>query len=286
MNTAHSRPTDSSRPRRSQLYVPANNEKMVAKAATLDADSVVLDLEDSVPPDAKEQARATLRRLVAALDWGGRELCVRINPLSSLESYRDLLLVSGLDRVDAIVVPKAEVGVGQAYRATGKHLIPIIETARGLLKVGDIVAEEGVVAVTWGAGDLAYSVGGSVDAYSSNIYVRTLVVACAVSAGITAIDKVYFNVADTAGFIKDAEEAKRFGFTGKQVIHPSQIDPANKVFTPTKEEVDWANRVLAAYEDARRTGRGAVRVDDSLVDEVHVRMARSILQRLKATSDQ
>lgn len=267
------------RRRRSQLYVPANNERMLMKASTLDADSVIIDLEDSVPPEAKEEARTTLQRLVGQLEWGSKELCVRINPLNSIESYRDILLVSSLERVDAIVVPKADVGLGSIYTATGRPLIPIIETAKGLLRVEDIVCEEGVVAVTWGAADMAYSFGGSVDAFSANTYIRTKVAAAAATHGVEAIDKVYFDVNDLEGFSADAREAKKYGFSGKQVIHPNQIAPANTIFSPTKEEVEWAKRILEAYEEGRRSGRGAVRLNNELVDEVHVRIAKNILLR-------
>jgi len=268
-----------SRPRRSQLYAPGNNEKLIVKASKLDADSVVLDLEDSVPAEMKEEARRLIGRLVPELDWGKREVCVRINPLNKLDSYRDLLLVSTLDRVDSIVVPKADVGLGSIYNATGKSLIPIVETARGLLRVEDIVCEEGVVAVTWGAADMAFSFGGSLDAFSSNAYIRTKIAAAAVTHGVEAIDKVYFDVEDTEGFAAEAREAKKYGFSGKQVIHPNQIGPANSVFTPTAEELEWAQRILRVYEEGRRAGRGAVRMDDELVDEVHVRIAKGIIQR-------
>ncbi len=267
------------RGRRSQLYVPANNERMLSKASTLDADSVIFDLEDSVPPEAKEGARSILQRVVGELDWSSKEVCVRINPLTSIESHRDILLVAGLERVDAIVVPKADVGLGSIYAATGKWLIPIIETARGLLRVEDIVCEEGVVAVTWGAADMAFSFGGSVDAFSANAYVRTKVAAAAVTHGVEAIDKVYFDVDDVEGFAADAREAKKYGFSGKQVIHPNQIAPANTIFSPTREEVEWAQKILEVYEEGRRSGRGAVRLNNELVDEVHVRIARNILGR-------
>ncbi|MEM0120493.1 MAG: aldolase/citrate lyase family protein, partial [Thermoprotei archaeon] len=139
---------------------------------------------------------------------------------------------------------------------------------------------EGVVAVTWGAADMAFSFGGSVEAFSNNAYVRTKVAAAAAAHGVEAVDKVYFNVEDVEGFIADCREAKKYGFSGKQVIHPSQIAPANTIFSPTKEEVEWAQKILEAYEEGRKSGRGAIRLDNELVDEVHVRIAKKILQRL------
>jgi citrate lyase subunit beta/citryl-CoA lyase len=265
--------------RRSQLYVPANVERMITKASKLEADSVVFDLEDSVPSQSKEEARSLIRRVLNELDWGSKEVCVRINPLTSLDSYRDLLAVSYLDRVDTLVVPKADVGIGMVYRATGKPLIPIVETARGLLRIEDIAAEQGVVALTWGAADMAFSFGGSVDAFSSNICVRTKVAATAAAHGLDALDKVYFDVTDIEGFTAEAREAKKYGFCGKQVIHPNQIAPANAVFSPTVEEIEWAQRILSAYEEGRKAGKGAVRVGDELVDEVHVRIAERIILR-------
>ena len=164
-------------------------------------------------------------------------------------------------------------------KATGKALIPIVETARGVLHIEDVVRSEGVVAVTYGAGDLATSVGGDVEAYGRNIYVKTRLVIAAAAYGLEAIDRVFFDLEDDDGFRAEALEAKHLGFVGKQVVHPNQVRLANEVFTPTEDETRWAKEVVAAYEAAARAGRGAVRVRDRLVDAVHYCGAKKTLER-------
>ncbi|MCG2863548.1 MAG: CoA ester lyase [Vulcanisaeta sp.] len=269
-------------PRRSQLFVPGNNEHMIRKAALeLNPDSVIIDLEDAVPVNAKEDARRLIRELLPQLDWGNKELCVRVNAPDTPWFYGDVDTVMRIDNVRCIVVPKAEFSLDFIYRATGREIEPIIETARGLLNLEDIVRSEGVTAVSYGVADFALSVGGSLQAYESNQVIKTMVVAAARAYGVDPIDRVYFDIKDLDGFRRDCVEAKSLGFVGKQVIHPSQIPIANEVFSPSKEEVEWARRVVEAYERAVKEGRGAINLDGKLVDYVHYRLARRILEIAK-----
>lgn len=269
-------------PRRSQLFVPGNNERMIRKAALeLNPDSVIIDLEDAVPVNAKEDARRLIRELLPQLDWGNKELCVRVNAPDTPWFYGDVDTVVRIDNVRCIVVPKAEFSLDFIYRATGREIEPIIETARGLLNLEDIVRSEGVTAVSYGVADFALSVGGSLQAYESNQVIKTMVVAAARAYGVDPIDRVYFDIKDLDGFRRDCVEAKSLGFVGKQVIHPSQIPIANEVFSPSKEEVEWARRVVEAYERAVKEGRGAINLDGKLVDYVHYRLARRILEIAK-----
>ncbi|MCG2895116.1 MAG: CoA ester lyase [Vulcanisaeta sp.] len=269
-------------PRRSQLFVPGNNEHMIRKAALeLNPDSVIIDLEDAVPVNAKEDARRLIRELLPQLDWGNKELCVRVNAPDTPWFYGDVDTVMRIDNVRCIVVPKAEFSLDFIYRATGREIEPIIETARGLLNLEDIVRSEGVTAVSYGVADFALSVGGSLQAYESNQVIKTMVVAAARAYGVDPIDRVYFDIKDLDGFRRDCVEAKSLGFVGKQVIHPSQIPIANEVFSPSKEEVEWARRVVETYERAVKEGRGAINLDGKLVDYVHYRLARRILEIAK-----
>jgi len=265
--------------RRSQLYVPANNPRMIAKAAGLEADSIVFDLEDAVPPDEKEEARQSLGSALRKADWGHRELGVRINAPGTPNGERDLAALGSELLISMLVVPKAESDLSSLGQATGKALIPIIETARGVMHVEDVFRSEGVVAVTYGAGDLATSVGGDVEAYGRNVFVKTLLVIAAAAYGLEAIDRVFFDLENDNGFRAEALEAKRLGYVGKQVVHPDQVRLANEVFTPTQDEIRWAKEVVAAYEAAAGEGRGAIRVQDRLVDAVHYRGAKKTLER-------
>lgn len=265
--------------RRSQLYVPANNPRMVAKAASLEADSIVFDLEDAVPPDEKDAARKSVAAALAQEGWGTRELGVRINAPGTPEGQKDVAVLGSESRLSVLLVPKAESDLSPLARATGKALIPLIETPLGVLRVEEVVRSHGVVAVTYGAGDLATSVGGDVAAYGRNAYVKTLLVVAAAAYGIDAIDRVYFDLEDGEGFRAEAVEARRLGYVGKQVVHPDQVRLANEIFAPTEEELAWAREVVQAYEAAARSGRGAIRVRNRLVDAVHYRDAKRVLER-------
>ncbi|ADL19841.1 Citryl-CoA lyase beta subunit-like protein [Acidilobus saccharovorans 345-15] len=263
--------------RRSQLYVPGNNEHMIRKSTELEADSVIIDLEDAVPPDKKDEARDLLRRLVKELDWGRRELAVRVNSPSTKEGLKDLALLSELD-VDLVVIPKAEGDLSFIHRSLGVSLEPIVETARGLARIEDLVTSEGVAAITYGPADLALSVGGQAQRYQRNEYAKTAIVVYAKAYGVDPIDSVFFDLRDLAGFEAECREARALGYVGKQVIHPSQIPIANAVFTPSKEELELAREIVKAYESAARQGRGAIRFRDQLVDYVHYATAKRLLE--------
>jgi citrate lyase subunit beta/citryl-CoA lyase len=250
--------------RRSMLFVPGNDERKIRKSAELDADSYIFDLEDSVPPDDKERARELLSKLLQELDWRGKEICVRINPIHTANGILDLVYISRWDKVSCIMIPKAEGDLSFIYRATGRSILPLIETAKGLLRIEDIARSEGITAITWGPADLALSVGGELSAYE----------------GIDAIDKVYFKIEDLEGFRRDAIEAKKLGYVGKTVIHPSQIEIANEIFIPSKEEIEWARKVIELFDEAVKKGKGAARMGDQMIDAVHYRIARRILERI------
>lgn len=263
--------------RRSQLYVPGNMERMIHKSRPLGADSIILDLEDAVPAGQKEKARALVSESVSEVEWGRTELCVRINSPSSLQGKADIARLGSLDRLDAFVIPKAEGDLSTIHRSTGKRLIPIIETARGLSGIDQVIGSEGVDAVTYGAADFALSVAGSVSEYLENVYVKTKIVVAARSAGIDPIDNVFFDLKDTSGFEKSAKQARALGFSGKQLVHPSQIRIANRVFSPSREELKWARKVLGAYNKSSRSGKGAMALEGVLVDEVHRKLAKRML---------
>lgn len=265
--------------RRSQLYVPGNNPRMVAKAATLEADSLIFDLEDAVPPDQKLETRNAMGSRLSGHDWGPREVCVRVNALATPEGPGDVEAVARLEPVRTLVIPKAEEDLSFLSRRTGKGLIPIVETALGLARIEDVIRSEGVVAVTYGAGDFAVSVGGTIAAYARNPYVKTRIVVTASAYGVDAIDQVHFDLKDVDGFRAEATESKSLGYVGKQVVHPEQVTLANAIFSPDPDEVAWAQEVVRAYEVAARSGKGAVRVRDQLVDAVHFRWAEKVLER-------
>lgn len=264
--------------RRSQLYVPSTSEKMIRKSTELRADSIIFDLEDSVPPEEKEKAREILGSLLKELNWDKKELCVRINPLQLLYSYRDIEMVAREDKITCLVIPKAENDLSFLHRATGKSLIPLIETARGIMGIEDIVRSDGIIGVSYGIADLSLSLGGNYNTYGKNEYIKTLIVTVARSYDVDAIDKVFFDLKDIEGFRRECEEAKNLGFSGKQVVHPTQVEIANEIFSPSKEEIEWAKKVIDAYEKAIKEGKGAIRLDDKLIDYVHYKLAKKVIE--------
>ncbi len=279
--------------RRSQLFVPGNDEHKIRKSLELKCDSIIFDLEDAVPANEKSKARDLLARLLSELDWGGgnkkknirKELCLRVNPINSPYFDGDVSKFNEEEKISSLVIPKAEGGgaLGRAQGLSGgKNLIPLIETARGLLQIEDIVRTQGVVAVSFGAADFANSVGGSTKAYSGNVYVKTKIAVAARAYGVDPIDNVYFDLSNLEGFREEAIRSKELGFVGKQVVHPAQIEIANEVFSPSAEEVERAKRVVEAYEQASSSGAGAIRMNDELVDAVHYRSAKLLLERKSA----
>lgn len=265
------------RARRTQLYVPGNNEKMILNSINLPADSIIFDLEDSVPPEYKQRARNILSKFISANDFGKKEICVRMNSISSKESFKDLKFIMKLNKIDTVVIPKAELGISTIYKLTGIPTIPIIETPKGFSEVDKILNEEGVEAVAWGSGDLSLSLGGLESRYSHNEYVRTRILVSAKLSEIDAIDKVYFNIGDIEGFRKDCIEAKSLGFSGKQVVHPSQLTEAMKIFSPSKDEILFAEKVMRSYLKSIKSGKGALKIDGRLIDSVNVKIAQRIL---------
>lgn len=266
---------------RSLLYVPGGDERKLAKAALgLGADAVILDLEDAVPPDRKDEARRLVARVLGEYEWEGVKVCVRINGVGSPFAADDIAWLARLDRVDCVVLPKAERGHSSViYKLTGKPVMPIIETPRGFMEVADIVGEEGVIAVNWGPADLASYIGGSLHALEQAEWLRLVLSLAAHSVGVDPIDKVYFKIDDLEGLREDCLKAKSLGYTGKTVVHPSHVKVVNEVFTPSREEVEWAKRVVRAYKEAAQRGLGAVKVEGELIDAVHYRIALKILER-------
>lgn len=266
------------RVRRSQIYVPGNNEKMITKASGFTSDSVIFDLEDAVLPSEKENARSILSKKLEELEFHCGEICVRINSLSEKESARDLDAVAHMDSVDTIVIPKAETSVDQVFRSSGKRVIPLIESPMGFMNLEEIARSEGVDAIAWAGGDLSLLAGGELSAYERNPYVLSRIVLTARAYGLEAIDKVYFDINNIEGLVDEAINAKNYGFSGKQVIHPTHVKPVEDVFSPSDEDVTWARKVVNAFNESGNEGRGALRLDDQLIDMVHVRRAEKVLQ--------
>ena len=279
--------------RRSRLYVPGNNARVLAFADVFGPDCIILDLEDSVPPDEKDAARFLVREVLANLDFKDTEVWVRINPLP--RGGREDLEVVLPGRPHGICLPKAESPVEVAelaallYELEGRYgipwmvwIMPIIESPKGVLAAPEIaLASERVVCLAFGAEDYAAELGCGRE-WDVLLWARSRVVAAAAAAGIQASDTVYPDVEDEEGLIEEARRAKALGFDGKGAIHPLQLEPIHRAFAPTPEEISWAQGVVKAAEEAERRGLGAVAYQGRMVDRPVVLRAKRILEMARA----
>lgn len=268
---------------KSLLYLPANRPSAVAKARTLNADAVILDLEDAVQPDAKPAARAAA--VAAALEggWGSRHLFLRING-SGTPWHADDLIAAHIDGFAGVVAPKVETAAEAATivaHAGGRPLLAMIETPRGVLNAAAIAAVPGVAGLVAGLADLAKELNTGPDPERRPfLYAMSAMVIAAKAAGIAVFDGVCIDVHNQAALRNEAAQAKMLGFDGKTLIHPGQVDPCNDVFAPSAEEIAQARALIAAYEAALNEGRGVATQDGQLVEILHVARARALLARL------
>lgn len=297
------------RPRRTVHVVPGSSEKFLAKIPGLDADQIVLDLEDAVAPGEKERARALVVQTLRDLELPGKTLSVRVNATDSPHCYRDVIaIVEGAgDRLGTIVLPKArgiadiawaDITLGQLELAGGLEPGAIgidaqIEDALGLVHCEAIAtASPRVEALHFGPGDYSASIGiptttigGSPEGYPGDHFnhVYSRIVVAARAAGIQAIDGPYGDLRDDDGLRTRARLVRALGFDGKWTIHPAQIATVNEVFTPTDEELARAEALLAAYDRATTgEGRGAALFEGEMVDEASRKMAERVVRSGRA----
>jgi citrate lyase subunit beta / citryl-CoA lyase len=288
------------RRRRSLHFVPGGNERMIAKALTLPADGLILDLEDAVPPDRKAATRPIVTRWLSELDFGGRERWVRMNPIATGLGVADLeATIAG--RPDGYVVPKprhagdvreiAQVLDRLEHRhriahGTTRLVLIATETPEGLLNIREVAAASPrTVTVSWGVEDLSAAMGLPRVRDASGRYLdiprhaRTMCAIAAAAAGLDALDTVYTDIADLEGLRRECEEGVAMGFSGKISIHPSQIEVINAAFTPAPDVVEEARELVAAFEEYRRRGVYAFRFKGQMVDAPHLTRAQKIIAR-------
>lgn len=294
----------SMRLRRSELATPASNDWMFEKAAACGADLVWLDLEDGVAPEMKEVARSKAIEGLRDLNWGHTVRAVRINSLDSPWAHDDIVdIVTGArDALDTVLVPKVasdrevwwvDVLLTQLETKLSLskqvRLEAVVETVEGLVNVDAIARSSSRLdALIFGSGDYSVSQGSRVntrlepvDHYPGDIwhYARSKILVAARLANLEAIDSTIANYRDIEAYEHSARQGAVLGYTGKCAIHPDQVVVANNVFTPTVDEVVQARRNLEAYAHGKRQGLGAVGLDGTLVDAIHVRRAKEVLAR-------
>ena len=282
------------RPRRSVLYVPGSNAKALAKARSLPCDGLILDLEDSVAPEAKEAARAAVAEAVAAGGWGPREVLVRVNARSTPWFEADIAALARAG-ADGIVLPKVETAEDVAAAVerlamrgapAGLPLWLTVETPRGVLAAADLAeARRSIRGLVAGTSDLTKELRARhVPGRAPLLHALSTIVLAARAHGLVALDGVHLALDDEAGFEAECRQGRDLGFDGKTLIHPRTIEATNRAFAPGPEEVRAARQLLAAWRTSREEGRGVAVLDGRLVEELHAREAERLVALAEAVA--
>ena len=280
------------RPRRSVLYVPGSNPKALAKARTLPCDGLILDLEDSVAPEAKAAARDAVLAAVAEGGFAPREVLVRGNALGTGWHAADVASVAA-SRADGLVLPKVETReevlatarlVTAGGAAEGLPLWLMIETPRGVLAADALAgAHPSVAGLVAGTSDLTKDLHARhAPSREPLLFSLSAIVLAARAHGLAALDGVHLALDDDSGFEAACRQGRDLGFDGKTLVHPRTVEAANRLFAPDPAEVEGARRLLAAWSVAREAGMGVAVLDGRLVEELHAREAARVVALAEA----
>lgn len=275
------------RPRRSVLYMPATNERALEKAKSLPADALIFDLEDAVPPDAKGSARDRAAEAARSGGYGTREIVIRINSLSGPWGHDDLAAVAR-SRADGICIPKLDSAdelteirkrLSDAGAPPELAIWAMMETPLAMLNAGNIAASAASAAnplavFVLGANDLIKETRVTLTPDRSAIlgWLSQCVLA-ARAYGVDILDSVYNNFGDMTGLERECRQGRELGMDGKTLIHPSQIETANGIFLPDDTEIDWARRIIAAFDEPENKGKAVITLDGKMVELLHREMA-------------
>jgi len=274
------------RPRRSALYMPASNVRALEKARTLPADAVILDLEDAVAPDAKKAAREQAVAAVKGKGFGPREVVIRVNSLDTRWSADDLAAAAAAGP-DAVLIPK--VSSAEELQAIGKKLAgapssmavwAMIETPVAILNIASIAAaakdsKTRLTVFVLGTNDIAKETRARiVPGRLPMLAALSTVILAARANGLDVLDGVFNDIQDTTGFKRECEDGRDLGFDGKTVIHPSQIEPCNAVYSPAEAEVAQAKKIVDAFAQPENKGKVVITVDGRMVELLHAEIAR------------
>jgi len=282
--------TSKDRPRRSRLYLPGNTPKLALNAGIYGADGIILDLEDSVSPQKKFEAAILVRNTLRALDFYGAERMVRINQLP--KGLDDLNFIVP-HNVNLILVPKCEsaeqiAAVNTRIKKIAEkcevsnpiHLMPILESAKGIMNALEIAMAENVVALAIGLEDYTADLGVQrTDEGLESLFARTQLVNCAVAAGIQAIDSVFSDISDMDALKKNVQASKALGFDGMGCIHPRQIKVIHDNYAPDEREILTAKRIVNAFHVASEEGLGVVSLGSKMIDPPVVKRAQTTIER-------
>lgn len=283
--------------RRTMLFVPGNNPGMLRDAHIYGADAIMIDLEDSVPVSEKDAARLLVYHVLKTLDYGRTEVLVRVNALSTPYGHDDYEAIVRA-KPDAIRMPKTETAqdvlnadalMTRIERDVGMEagtvrLFAAIESAKGVLNAPQIASSSSrLIGIALGAEDFLTDMKASRTPEGTELLTaRSMILLAARAAGIDAVDTVFSNINDEEGFANEVKLIKQLGFDGKSIINPRQIETVHKIFTPTPQEIEHAERVLEAGEEAAKRGSGVVSLDGKMIDKPIMTRAQRVLALAKA----
>jgi citrate lyase beta subunit len=283
--------------RRALLYVPGDDLRKIRKATTLGVDCICMDMEDGVALNRKIEARQTIADALQTIDFGHAERLARINAVGSGFETEDMTTVLPA-RPDGLVIPKVEYPEQIAFvsQVIASYedlfewprdsicLLVVVESARGIVNLPQIVAADPrLQAIIFGAEDFAGDIGATRTPEAWEVfYARSAVVTHAAAFGLQAIDMVDIDFTDTTGLQQEAEAGARMAFTGKQIIHPNQVNPVQQAFTPGDEAIAYALRLMQAFEENRQAGKGAFALDGKMIDAPLMKAAERVITLARA----
>jgi len=282
--------------RRALLYMPGDDWKKITKSITLGVDSICMDMEDGTAVSRKAEARATIAKALQELDFGVSEKLARINSVDSGWEKDDIDAVLPY-HPDGIVIPKVEsfkhvewasqiIETAELKYGWALNSIRILigaETAKGILNLKEIASHPRLDAIIFGGEDFAASIGATrtKDAIEL-LYARQAVIVACATFDLQAIDIVTIDYKDIEALRIESEFGARLGFSGKQIIHPAQVEPVQTAFTPNDEAIAYAKRIVETFEASQKEGKGAYSLDGKMIDMPLLKNARKVLERAKA----
>lgn len=270
---------------RSMLFAPGNKSELLEKFSKIQPDAAVIDLEDAVPDAEKTEARKNLQKYGSAAEGREFALFTRVNPIST--GYFELDIQAVPPEIDGVIIPKVssveeldEVQVILSRNSVEANIVVGIETVQGVVSASEILGNRSVVAAYFGAEDYVLDLGGVRTVGNDEVFLaRSQMGMASRLTGVPVIDQIVADFSDSKRFVKEAEQARALGFSGKLCIHPSQVHLANQSFSPSAEEIIRAEELLTAYDQAVSQGSASVVFDGQMVDEALAKQARRVLGR-------
>ena len=282
--------------RRALLYMPGDDRRKIEKALTLGVDCICMDMEDGVAVNRKAEARAAIAKALQELDFGQSEKLARINSVGTgwerddinavLPFHPDGIVIPKIESLDQLewgskIIEAAELQYGWPLNSI--RMLVGVETAKGILNLKEIASHPRLDGIIFGGEDFAASIGARRTRDASELlYARQAVVTACAAFGLQAIDIVYIDFKDAEGLRAEAEQGAGFGFGGKQVIHPNQVQVTQEAFTPSEKMIEEARRIVETFEASQKEGKGAYALDGKMIDMPLLKNAQKVLERAKA----